>query len=132
MSQYGFSIWGFPTGISSYTPFPSVGGKKNHKLPHQVLTLQGAASNILDIWGRGRKHTRPDNPHLWPVCSLPSPAPLPFPSCRLRGDLGQGVNDRPPASLPGFCFKNTMKKGKFEHPNVAKNFAPLAGSPLQR
>lgn len=72
------------------------------------------------------------------ICFFPLHPPPLFPSRPsgrgewLRGGMGLDVKDRPPVWLPGFCFKNTMKKGEFEHPKDAKNSALLAGSPLGR
>lgn len=84
-----------------------------------------------------REEERTSGARIYDLLFPLHPSP-PFPSRPsgrgewLRGRMGLDVKDRPPVGLPGFCFKNTMKKGEFEHPKDAKNSALLAGSPLGR
>lgn len=72
-----------------------------------------------------------DNPNLGFVFSLTSP-PLPILHAGHAdsGEVGQDVQDGPPAQLSGFVLKILWRK--FEHPKVTRNFALLVGSPLWR
>lgn len=99
MSQYGFSIWGFPFGISSNTLSRSVGGKKNHKLPCQIWILQGSASNILGMLKR-RENRWGQIILIYDLFSLCFPLPSSLSILQAgnhgSGEAGQDVKDRPP------------------------------------